>query len=221
MIVYSILFIIIALKGYTNYRYALTLLPVTIFLTIFYSIKIIKKQKFKRSFIKKFIIIITIIATLNLGYTFKNDLIKYIYKYIPNQKKITSIQENTEKITDLIKTKSTSDLIDFLSNFNYLPNENFLTTGTRLVNYYTNLPTYFLSVSNKLYTSEGLVKLCTGNQEPQDTIKLLTQKYYIQYIIFRTTDTLEPSCFNDILTNQYSQKIFDSKTYQVYKFISL
>ncbi len=211
--------LIICLKGYSNYRYQLTLHPMFLTLTILYLFKILKLYKIPNKTTKKIIIIIIIGTVINTTFTFKNYLNKYIKKYTSSININNKTQnKNNTNMSNLIKSKNTSSIIDFLNNpnTNLDSNYTFLTTGTRLVNYYTNLPTYFLSISNKLYTEEGPVILCTDKNEPQGTINKLIEKYNIHYIIHRTTDYRKPSCFDDILKEK-STKIFDSGSYQVFK----
>jgi len=209
------IFIIISLEGFSNFRYQFTLLPFFSFLVTIYLFRLFDIKPLKRKMINLIVLLMLILSTINALYTVKNSISSYINKYASKPKVNQNIHRVTESTRDAVKTKATTDVVTFVSKLRVDKRQSMLATGTRLFNYYTDVPTYFMSNANYIYTEDGKVRICP-TKDPLASYTSLIRNYNIKYIAIRTTDKINPGCIDRIVT-LYAKEIFDSVSYRVYE----
>jgi len=206
---------IISLEGFANYRYQFTLLPFFSILITIYLFKLFDLKSTKRRTINIVVFFMLGLSTLNVLYTTRKSIATYISKYTTKARTTQSTKVNIQKAGDVIKSKATSNVVTFVNNLEINKGQNMLATGTRLFNYYSDVPTYFMNNANYAYTENGKVYLCPNNDIPT-AANTLRSEYGIKYIAIRTTDKIKPGCIDEIIS-LYATKIFDSGSYRVYE----
>ena len=214
IVYYFSLSFVIAFRRSNNFRYSLTLLPITLILTLILFFSLDKKTINEKThrFILFTMIITSIINFCLVNYSdFKNYINKYAITAQQNNTNVETIDQNIEKV---VKGRGNIDLINFVERIQLQPQNNFLSTGSTIINYYTDQPNYYISSVDEVYGSDGLVTICAVKTE--ESYNLLINKYKIEYIVFRTTDKRNSDCLEQVI-NRYGLLIFDSGVYQIFK----
>jgi len=211
----TVFLLVIVFQGYSSFRYQFTLHPIIFFFSWTFLFTVLDKSRMKKSYISLIIIFILSVSVLNSVLTLKNNLILYINKYALSSKQSDETTVGVREAEKIIKNKSTQDVVEFVRNLSLEKNETILASGTRLLNYYTDVPAYFFNSVGRLYTSKGKAVVCTNSNTHMSAYNL-RKLYGIGYIVIRSTDTIPLNCIRSILNN-YSNVVFDSGNYVIYK----
>jgi len=192
------------------------MLPITILLTLKYFFQICDKKKISSKNVNLILGALIFVSLINFGFSINNKLTNYYSKYLKVQETGEDVKKEKQNVEKIIKTKGTSDVVYYVKSLPLKEGNTILTTGTRLLNYYTNFPVYLLTATDFLYTEDFKTPLCETTI--LDTYNNLKSTYKVQYVVYRTTDIRLNKCFNE-LVNNYSNIIFDSGSYQVYELL--
>jgi hypothetical protein len=208
-------FLMISVYGYANYRYQFTLHPFIIFFVALLFFHYANKKTLKIYLVRTVAVIFFILTVLNTTFTLKEDLLSYIRKYSSKHVETGENKKMIDNTSDIIKSKGSSDIITYIKNLEIPYGDAILTSGTRMLNYYTDTPAYFFNSVGQIYEQKGKVPICRDNSTAA-TLNSLKNDYHISHIVIRTTDINSLGCLRTVI-DSHSTIVFNSGTYKVYK----
>ncbi|MDD3002707.1 MAG: hypothetical protein PHS06_02455 [Candidatus Shapirobacteria bacterium] len=204
MFFYVLSSIIIGIGGYINFRYGLTLLPLTLIIIFYYLYEITEDTTLKSY--RKYLIIILLLLIIFNTFRYNLDFIKQTQQYFNNDK-------STNKNQD---TKSIQEMVNFINNFDLPKGTKILNNNLPFLYYYTSKPAvYYLAEIDTFYTDKGSKALTLGipiNSLPN----FIKNELKCNYILSSHLHNEYNQTFKKFLEN-YTTVVFENGDYIFYK----
>lgn len=199
--VYIVSQVIISYKGYFNFRYLITFLPVTIFIIYYYLNDLLIFLKLEK--IKNYSAIILLLFVL------VGDLY-YLSGYINRSKKFIAIDSSVKdnRQTSMFK------MVNYINNLSLPQNKKILVNYLPFFYYYTNkVGVYY--VFNEIFTNDGKKQLSSGNNMEVLT-NTLVKKLNVEYILSSFSSNKQDKLLSRYVEKN-AEKVFESGDYILYK----
>lgn len=222
--IYITIFSVIALFGYDNFRYQLTLVPLSlvIILSCLNEIFSVKKRK---KYLTQFMIFLLVLSIANdFG-----ALTRYITKISEEIKDIYTVHTSASPQSSSLYgnlassryvrsrlPKTISDTLDFIDTLNITDNNEMIVNNVFFPFYYTDKPfIYYWSHKDVLHTPNGFESLVSDRTDEEITNKI-TKELHAHYLLTLKGYLSYNKAFEDYL-NRNSDIIFESGGYIIFK----
>lgn len=203
---YVLASIIIALKGYTNFRYQLTLQPLTLIFIFYYTYEIISNYKINK--IKPLLSIFLLSLVFINGIIYNIDFIKQSIKYVK--------KDNTQN-NQSIDQKSIDKMVNFINKLELPPKTKILNNNLPFLYYYTNKPAvYYIAELDTYYDDTAISKTLTLMNPIEKLASFITKKLKCNYILSSYSHNEYNLVFKKFLETK-TNLIFQSGDFILYK----
>jgi hypothetical protein len=223
ILAYIIVFFVIAFYGYDNFRYQLTLVPLSLAIILYYSYEILSRNKQKK-YIVHFLAFLLILSLANYTGALKRYLNKVLEEindiYTTNA---TSLQNPTlygnstsSRYVRSHLPKSINETLDFIDTLNISSDNEMIVNNVFFPFYYTDKPfIYYWSHKDVLHTPFGFENLVSNRTDEEITSKI-TGELKAHYLLTLRSYLNYNKAFEDYLQRN-SDIIFESGGYIIYK----
>lgn len=196
--------IVIGLNGYINFRYGLTLLPLSLIIIFYYSYEITENSIFKPY--RKYLVIILFLLLIFNAIRYNLDFIKQTQQYFTNNKSDSETQD----------TKSMQNIVNFINKFELPKDTKILNNNLPFLYYYTSKPAvYYLAELDTYYNNQGS-KTLTLDIPPTSLANFIKNELKCDYVLSSYSHNKYNQAFNKFL-EIYTTIIFESGDYIFYK----
>lgn len=223
---YTVFFVIIAIKGFANYRYAVTLLPITQFLIIYYIAEIFRRMALNNSRVNAVFAAATGIAFIYWVYVMvgsARDLVNRQLWFMDIAKPADGCPAGgrlKDRRADAVIAESNMPKLSDEAMAEYIKALD-LPKGRKLLGfaadyfyYYADKPIIYYWDDN-LYTKKGFVRLIAKREDPAIT-QMLKTEYGCDYIIFNKKFSGWYNRFEEYI-NKNTRVVFETANYKLYK----
>lgn len=212
--------LLISVKGFFNSRYQLTLFPITLGFTLYFSWLLLKYYQLIHHAVKIYTAVFVFILINNVvGLLFMKD---YIDREIEHSKKgkfyfLTHPPEAFEKLKKK-KSKPQYAIIDYISK---LPNDkNILVNNLPMLYYYTNKRgIYYWCGDDTYYTSKGR-SLLVAEKNFEQLSRFITDSLKCNYLLSNDYYNKHNDKFNEFVLSYCKPLVLDNGEYVLYEITS-
>lgn len=197
--------LLILLKGYINFRYQLTLQPITLIFIFYYTYEIISNYKINK--IKPYLASFLLFLILINGIIYNIDFIKQSIKYVK--------KDNTSN-NQSIDQKSIDKMVVFINKLKLPQDTKIFNNNLPFLYYYTDKPAvYYLAELDIYYNQTGKHQL-TYNNSTNNLGNFIKNELKCYYILSSHTHNQYNYIFKNFLETK-TDLIFQSGDFLFYK----